>query len=148
MATNEVRVKNEPICENQSISETRETKHFIKHERKSISINNNKRTREHISNEDNPNNEQPNKRKRQSKTSMRIKEEPIDIGMKTTEPHIDEKVEEEEKFSATEEFVNKTSITFLNEETTVTSIDNHPKTINSQSNNPQKNKSNKLDNSK
>ena len=53
MATNEVRVKNEPICESQSISETRKTKHLIKHERKSISINDNKRTREAISSDEN-----------------------------------------------------------------------------------------------
>ena len=158
MDSNEVRVKNEPIYESQSILETSDTnqanslqsnnKHLIKHERKSISVNDNKQTGEAISSDENPNNEQSNKRKRQSKTSMRIKEEPIDIGNKTSKSHIDVKAEEEEKFSATEEFVNKASITFLNEETKVTSIDNHPKTINSQTNNPQKKKTHQLDNSK
>ena len=61
----EVKVKNEPICYTQSIS--------------------------------------------QNKQENKVKEEPIDQEVKA---------EEEEKFSATEEFVNKASIAFLNEETT------------------------------
>ena len=64
----EVRVKNEPICYTQSIS--------------------------------------------QNKQEVKVKEEPKDIEVKA---------EEEEKFSATEEFANKASIAFLNEETTETS---------------------------
>ena len=147
MALNEVRVKNEPIYDSQSISETRETKHLIKHERKSISINDSKLTRESISS-DHSNNEQPNKDKRQLIDSMRIKEEPIDIEMKKSKSHIESRSEEEveikaeEKYSATEEFINKTSIAFLNEETT-TSIEDTPTTSNSQSI-----KSNKLEKSK
>ena len=139
--SNEVRVKNEPICESQSISQTRETKQLIKHERKSISINDSKRTREDILKDDHPNNEKPNKRKRQSILAMGIKEEPIDSEIQTSKSHIDVKAEEEEKFSATEEFTNKISIAFLNEETAVTSSDNQP-------NKPQRKKTNKLDNSK
>ena len=152
MASNKVRVKNEPIYDSQLISETKETSnnqpnrtqsnnnHLIKYKRKSISINDYKRTRESISNDDNPNNEQPNKRRRQSIVAMRIKEEPIDIEMQTSKSHIESRSEEEveikaeEKFSATEEFINKTSIAFLNEETT-TSTEVIPTTSNSQSNN-------------
>ena len=58
-----------------------------------------------------------------------VKEEPIDSEIqKPSNAHIDLASEEfevktEEKFSATEEFANKTSIAFLNEETT--STDNH-----------------------
>ena len=71
----EVRVKNEPICYSQSISQT--------------------------------------------KKSNKVKEEPIDIEMKTFNSQIEVKAEEleEEKFSSTEEFTNKISIAFLNEET-------------------------------
>jgi hypothetical protein len=47
---------------------------------------------------------------------MKIKEEPIEIEMKKSKSHIESK--SEEKFSAREEFANKISIAFLNEETT------------------------------
>ena len=112
--SDQVRVKNEPIFDSQS----------IKHERKSIQINDSKRTRESISSDDNPNSEQPNKRKRQSIVAMGIKEEPIDSEIQTSKSQIEVKVEKEEKFSATEEFANKASIAFLNEEETTT---NNPK---------------------
>ena len=70
----EVRVKNEPICYTQSIS-------------------------------------QENK----------VKEEPIDVKIQSSKLQIEVKAEkEEEKFSAREEFTNKTSIAFLNEETNKT----------------------------
>ena len=39
------------------------------------------------------------------------------------------KAEKEEKFSAREEFANKISIAFLNEETTTTISDNNPTSI-------------------
>ena len=171
MASNEVRVKNEPIYESESILETSGTnqpnslqsnnKQLIKHEIKSIQINDSKRAREDISIDNNPDNEQPNKRRRQSIVATKIKEEPIDSEIQTSKSHIENRSEEEvevkseEMFSETKEFttikssIQTISIAFLNEkDTTVTSIDNHPKTINSQSNNPQKKKTNQLDNSK
>ena len=76
--SNEVRVKDEPICDSQSIPETREVK----------------------------------------RRSKLVKEEPIDIEIQTSQVE----VKVEEKFSSTEEFANanKTSIAFLNEETTHT----------------------------
>ena len=95
MDTNEVRVKNEPIYDSQSIPQNKEA---------SLS------------------NSLPNRT--QSNEAIRIKEEPIDIEMKTSKSQIESRSEEEveikteEKFSATEEFINKTSIAFLNEETT------------------------------
>ena len=85
MASFEVRVKNEPICDSQSISDKREV------------------------------------------LAMKVKEEQIDIEMQTSKSHIESRSEEvelkaEEKFSASEEFTNKTSIqtvsiAFLNKET-------------------------------
>ena len=143
MASNEVRVKNEPIYDHESISETRVTnssqnqpnrtqsnnKHLIKHEKQSISINDSKRTRESIPNDDQPNNEQPNKLRRQSIKSNKVKEEPKDFEIQTSKSQVEVKAEEEEKFSAREEFItNKISIAFLNEEIP----------SNSQSNKPQK----------
>ena len=71
----EVRVKDETICDSQSISETKK-----------------------------------------EVLEMKVKEEPIDIEIQA---------EAEEKFSATEEFVNKISIAFLNEETNKTLIDDN-----------------------
>ena len=47
--------------------------------------------------------------------SIKVKEEPIDIEMQTAKEII---VKVEEKFSAREEFANKISIAFLNEEIT------------------------------
>ena len=72
------------------------------------------------------------------KKAIKVKEEPLDIGVKA---------EIEEKYSASEEFANKTSIAFLNEETT-TSTEDTPTTSNSQSNKRQKKNKNKLDYSK
>jgi hypothetical protein len=83
----EMRVKNEPIYDSQSISDIREptsrnNQQSIKHERQFIPISEtNKRTREDISSDD-----QPNKRKRQS---MKVKKEPINIEMQTTNSHIE-----------------------------------------------------------
>ena len=49
---------------------------------------------------------------------MKVKEEPIDNEIQTSKPkEFEIKAEEEEKFSATEEFANKISIGFLNKET-------------------------------
>ena len=109
-ASKEVRVKDEPIYDSQSISDPRETtlssnkpkkitnnEQSIKQERQFIPISDSKMTREDISSD-----EQPNKRKRQS---MKVK------------------AEKEEKFSTTGEFANKISIDFLNEETTNSSND-------------------------
>ena len=56
----------------------------------------------------------------QSKKENKVKEEPIDIELKTFNSQIEVKAEEEEKFSSTEEFTNKASIAFLNEETNTT----------------------------
>ena len=47
--------------------------------------------------------------------SIKVKEEPIDIEMQKAKEIM---VKVEEKFSATEEFANKISIAFLNEEIT------------------------------
>ena len=76
--SNEVRVKDEPICYSQSISETKS---------------------KDISEDD------------ELRQSIKVKEEPIDI-------EVELKAEVEEKFSSREEFTNKTSIAFLNEQTT------------------------------
>ena len=68
---------------------------------------------------------------------VRVKNEPIDIEMQTSkyQKEVNVKAEEEEKFSATEEFANKISIAFLSaEETTETSNDNHATTINNKTN--------------
>ena len=94
---NEVRVKDEPICYSQSIS-TETIRNNQANKRRSNdkqSIKQEKRTREDISVEN-----EPNKRKRQS---IKVKEEP------TSKSDI---VKVEEKF------LNKTSIAFLTEETT------------------------------
>ena len=91
----------------------------------------------------------------QNNISMKIKEEPIDIEMQTSKSKIKSRSEEVEikageKFSATEEFANKTSIAFLNEDKTVTSSDsdNYPRTSNSQTKKSQKKNKNKLYNPK
>ena len=122
-ALNEVRVKDEQIDDSQSISDTSRNnrpnnkitnnKQSIKHEREFIPISEtNKRTREDMSIDDQP------KHKRQSLLENKLKEEPIDCEIQTS---IDIVVKtEEEKFSAREEFSNKTSIAFLNEEETTT----------------------------
>ena len=101
----EVRVKNEPICDSQSIPE--------------------------------------------SKISKKVKEEPIDNDIETSKSHIESKSEEveikaEEKFSATEEFANKISIAYLNEEISTTISEDNP-TSNQQttSNNETNNRRNK-----
>ena len=109
-ASNEVRVKDEPIYDSQSISDTRKA---TLSNNKPNKITNNEISREDISSDD-----QTNKRKRQS---MKVKEEPIDIEMQTSKEIV---VKSEEKFSATEEFANKRSIAFLNEEETTTTITN------------------------
>ena len=106
----EVRVKEEPICYSQSISDTIEAKSSDNQQYKTgsndkQSIKQEKRTREDISVGD-----QPNKIKRQSILANKVKEEP------KSKSHI---LKVEEKFSTTEEFANKTSIAFLNEETTL-----------------------------
>ena len=151
MATNEVRIKNEPIHYSESSNKQQNKNRsndvqLIKHERESKQINVIKRTRESISSDDNPNNEQPNKRRRQSIVATRIKEEAIDIEIQTSKSQIEIKAEKEE-------FANKTSIqtvsiAFLSEETTVTSFNNQATTNNSEMNNPQKKETNKLENSK
>ena len=107
--SNKVRVKDEPIFYNQSISQTKKD------------------------------------------TCKKVKKEPIENEMQTPKSQIESNSEEvevkaEEKFSATEEFANKTSIAFLNEETT---SDNNP--INNQAttiNKTRNRKTNKLQKSK
>ena len=140
-ASNEVKVKNEPIFDSQSTSDTRKAttntnQQSIKHERQFILISDSKRTREYILSD-----HQPNKRKRQS---MKVKEEPKDIEMQASKSQIESmseeveiKTDEEEKFSATEEFANKISIAFLNEETITTAkiITNQQTTSNNEPNN-------------
>ena len=90
--------------------------------------------------------------KEAKRQSILVKEEPIDIEMQTSKYQIEVKVEE--KFSAIEEFANKASFAFLNEETTSTTNDNNPitnqaKTSNSEPNKAQNSyKTNKLQNSK
>ena len=75
--------------------------------------------------------------------SILVKEEPIDIEMQTSKYQVE--LKSEEKFSATEEFANKASITFLNEETTSTTSDNNPITNQAKTSN---NEPNKAQNSK
>lgn len=100
---NDLRVKNEPIWEDNPISDSKQDKH-----------------------------------KRQSILSTKVKEEPKDSEMQTSNSQIEVKSEEEEKFSAIKEFaddktsIQTISIAFLNEESI--------QTINS--------KPNKLQNSK
>ena len=78
-ASNEVRVKDEPIYDNQP-KNIINTKESIKNEKQLPKIDS-KRKREDISRDD-----QPNKRKRQSIVSNKVKEEPIDIEMQTLYP--------------------------------------------------------------
>ena len=130
-ASNEVRVKDELIDNTLSISakvkeepigieatlssnkpnKITNNKQSIKHEREFIPISDSKRTREDISSDD-----QPNKRRRESISTMKVKVEPTSIEIQRSK-EIGLKTEEEEKFSEREEFTNKTSIAFLNEET-------------------------------
>ena len=56
----------------------------------------------------------------ETKTAKKVKDE-----MQTFNSQIEVKAEEEEKFSSIEEFINKISIAFLNEETTTSSDDNN-----------------------
>ena len=133
--SNEVRVKDEQIDDSQSIPDTRKTTSSnnkpkmiianlsIKHERQFIP----KRETTKRNREDMPIDDQPNKRKRQS---IKVKVEPIDSEMETSKTQIE--VKAEEKFSATEEFANKSSIHsvsigFLNEETSDKSQPNKSK---------------------
>ena len=133
-ASNEVRVKDEPIYYSQSISDTRKA---TLSNNKPNKITNNEISREDISSDD-----QPNKRKRQS---MKAKEEPIDNEMQTssksqigsTSEDVEIKAEKEEKFSTREEFANKISIAFLNEETNT----NKPITSNNEIKSPRNTKS-------
>jgi hypothetical protein len=130
---NEVRVKDEQIYDSQSYSDTKtvtsnnnlpnkitNNEKYIKQE-KQFQIRDSKRTREDISIDDHP-----NKSKIQSIDSVIVKEEP-----------------------KVDEFANKISIAFLNEETTTTRIDdsatstitNQPTTNNADTNNPRIKKS-------
>ena len=95
-ALNEVRVKDEPISDNQSISETIEAT---------------------------SNNNQPKKG---------VKEKRIDIEIEKSKEIVLKAEEEEEKFSTTEEFMNKASIAFLNEETKATRINDSPTSVKNQ----------------
>ena len=158
MATNEVRIKNEPIHYSESIlvsksSNKQQNKNrsndfqLIKHERESKQQKNEiKRTRESISSDDNPNNEQPSKRRRQSIEATKIKEETIEIEIQTFKSQMEIKAEKEELANKTS--IQTVSIAFLSEETTVTSFNNQATTNNSEMNNPQKKKTNKIENSK
>lgn len=156
--SNEVRVKDEPIYDSQSFSDTRKATlrsnkpnnitnndWSIKHERQFIPISESKRTREDISIDDE---EKPNKRKKQS---MKIKEEPIDNETQTSKEIF---IKAEEKFSATKELAYKTSIqtvsiAFLNkDETSTTTSDINPTTSINQPNNPRKTTKNNLKKSK
>ena len=115
MATNEVRVKNKPIFDSQSIPQNKEA--ILSNSLRNMT---------------------------QSNKAIRIKEEPIDIEMQTSKSHIESmskevEIKTEQKFSEMQEFINKTSIAFLNEETT---------TSNSQSNKTNKKNKNKLVKSK
>ena len=105
--SNEVRVKDEPICDSQSISDTKEArsqKQSIKQEKQSIPISDSKPTKN-----------QTNKRKRQS---ILVKEEPIDIDMQSfSKSHI-ESTSEKVEIKAEETSIQIASIDFLNEETT------------------------------
>ena len=101
--SNEIRVKIEQIWDDSPISDSKRTREDISCDEEII---------------------QPNKRKSQSILSTKVKEEPIDIEIQSSKPLIESrseevevKAEEEEKFSTREEFTNKISIAFLNEET-------------------------------
>ena len=92
---------------------------------------------------------------------VKVKNEPICYSQSTSQTKEEKKVKEEtihmsqeveikaeEKFSSTEEFTNKISIAFLNEETNTTPSYHTPTTSKSESNKPQKKKTNKLKKSK
>jgi hypothetical protein len=122
--SDDVRVKNEPICYSQSISDTKEANMSNIQPNKTRlndmqSIKQEKRTREDISIYN-----QPNKRKRHS---ILVKKEPIDSEKSQILKEVEVKAEEEEKFSSREEFSNKTSIAFLNEETNLEATTNDNK---------------------
>ena len=127
--SNEVIVKNEPICDCQSISQTKEvlaTK--VKEEPKDIQT---MQTSEETE-------------VKEKGVKMKVKEEREDNEMQTSQD-IEEKAEE--KFSS-REFSNKISIAFLNWETTTKTSDdnptliiNQPTTSNNEPNNPKNNKS-------
>ena len=115
-----MRVRDEPIYDRQSISDTRKAtlnsikpnkitinEQSIKHERESIPISDRKRTREDISSD-----HQPNNRKRQS---VKVKEDPIE----STPEEVEINAVKDEKFSSIEKFPNKISIAFLNKETMI-----------------------------
>ena len=61
--------------------------------------------------------------------AMKVKEEPKDIEMQTSKSHIED-VKAEEKFSETEEFINKISIAYLNEEPTQSTTSSDENNVN------------------
>ena len=143
-ASNELKVKYEPIYKSQSINRKASNKpnritkneQSIKDESQFIQISHSKRKREDISRDN-----QPNKFIRQPKLEKKVKEEPKDGEIQTSKSQIEftseeEEIKEEEKFSAREEFANKISIASLNEETT-----NQAPTSNNEPNNPTNKKS-------
>ena len=116
--SNEVRVKDEPICYSQSISDDEPNKP------KRQSILGNKVKKEPIEIE-----------MQKSNSHMDSRSEEVEV-------------KEEEKFSSRKEFMNKISIAFLNEETTTSSNDdnlitntNQPTTSNNEPNNSRNKKS-------
>ena len=108
--SNQVSVKNEPICYNQANKRSNLEKSIKleRHSKPMKPIGDSKRSREDISSDS-----IPNKRKRQS---IFVKEEPKDNKMQTTKSQIEVEVKAEEKY---EEFSDKISIAFLNEETAI-----------------------------
>ena len=94
IVSKEVRVKDEPICYSQSISNTSRTNQPNKIQTNyEQSIKQEKRTREDILSDD-----QPKNRKGQS---MKVKEEPIEIQILKSHIESMSEVKAEEKFSAT-----------------------------------------------
>jgi hypothetical protein len=134
--TNEVRVKDELIDDTQSISDTRKEATLSNKQPNKITRRSNNHSIKHEKqwNDDHSNNKRFNKPKRQSIVAKKVKEEPKDLEIETSK---EIEVKAEEKYSATEEFSNKTSIAFLNEETNT----NQPTTSNTNTNNPRNKKS-------
>ena len=130
--SNEVRVKDEQIDYSKSIQDTGKEATLSNKQPNKITRRSN--DSHSIKNEKQWNDDHSNKPKRRSIVANKVKEEPKDFEIQTSK---EIEVKAEEKFSATEEFVNKTSIAFLNEERTT----NQPTTSNTDTNNPRNKKS-------
>ena len=131
-ASNEVRVKDELIDDTQSILDTRKEATLSKKQPNKITGRSN--NSQSIKHEKQWNDDHSKKPKRHSIVAKKVKEEPKDLEIEASK---EIEVKAEEKYSATEEFSNKTSIAFLNEEKAT----NQPTNSNTNTNNSRNKKS-------